>query len=79
MERSRRVKLAVSGHSHWNYQVTVGGIPYLTQDALVPLTQAQENVGNYGFLTLTNDFAQLEVFGRSSWRLRLELDSETRP
>ena len=79
MERSRRVKVAVSGHAHWNYRVTVGGIPYLTQDALVPLIQAQENTGNYCLLTLTDDFMQLEVFGRSPWRVRLELNSETRP
>ena len=79
MERSRRVKLAVSGHAHWNHQVTVGGIPYLTQDALVPPIQIRENVGNYGLLMLTDDFMQLEVFGRSPWRVRVELDSETRP
>ena len=75
MERSRRVKLAVSGHAHWNHQVTVGGIPYLTLDALVPPIQARENVGNYGLLTLTDDFVQLEVFGRSPWNVRLELET----
>ena len=75
MERSGRVKLAVSGHAHWNHQVTVGGIPYLTLDALVPLAESQENVGNYGLLTLTDDFAQLEVFGRSPWNVRLELET----
>lgn len=79
MERSRRVKLVVSGHAHWNHWVAVGGIPYLTLDALVPLAGSQENVGNYGFLTLTDDFMQLEVFGRSPWRVGVELDSETQP
>ncbi len=75
MERSRRVKLTVSGHAHWNHRVTVGGIPYLTLDALVPPAGSQENVGNYGLLTLTDEFAQLEVVGRSSWRVRLELEA----
>ena len=37
MERSEQVKLAVSGHAHWNHQVKVNGIHYLTLDALVPL------------------------------------------
>lgn len=77
MERSGRVKLAVGGHAHWNHQVTVGGIPYLTLDALVPPAKARENVGNYGLLTLAEKYAHLEVFGRSPWRVRLEV-SEAR-
>lgn len=74
MERSCRVKLAVSGHAHWNHRVTVGGIPYLTLDALVPPAGSQADTGNYGLLTLTDEFAQLEVFGRSPWRARLDLE-----
>ncbi len=70
LERSGKVRLAVSGHSHWNHQVIVAGIPYLTLDALVPLAQEPEDGGVYGLLTLKEDI-RLEVFGRSPWRIRL--------
>ena len=65
------VKLAVSGHAHWNHQVEVNGIHYLTFDALVPLL-GDEAVGVYSLLTLS-DTAQLEVFGRSPWLVELRL------
>ena len=73
-ERSGRVRLAVSGHAHWNRQVTVGGISYLTLDAMVPLTGFRENTGNYGLLTLADDGVRLEVVGRSPWRVRIDLN-----
>ena len=72
MERSGKVKLAVSGHAHWNHQVEVNGIDYLTLDALVPL-QGAEAVGAYGILELAKSSGQLEVFGRNhlSWTVNL--------
>lgn len=73
MERSGRVRLAVSGHAHWNHQVTVGGIHYLTLDALVPLAGSPEDAGNYGLLTLADEFVRLEVFGRSPWMVHINV------
>ena len=70
MERSRKVKLALSGHAHWNHQVEVNGIHYLTLDALVPLL-GDEAVGVYGVLTLDEASMRLEVFGRSPWLVEL--------
>ena len=71
MER-HKVKLAVSGHAHWNHQVNVNGIYYLTLDALVPLL-GDEAVGVYGVLTLDEAFMRLEVFGRDrlTWQVNL--------
>lgn len=68
---SGKVRLAVSGHAHWNHRVTVAGIPYLTLDALVPLAREPEDIGVYGFLTLDGASVVLEVFGRSPWRAPL--------
>ena len=72
MERSGKVKLATSGHAHWNHRVEVGGICYLTLDALVPL-RGDEAVGVYGLLTLSESFVRLEVFGRNqlSWTVSI--------
>ena len=65
-----KVKLAVSGHAHWNHQANVNGIYYLTLDALVPLL-GDEAVGVYGVLTLDEASTRLEVFGRSPWLVEL--------
>ena len=75
MER-HKVKLAVSGHAHWNHQANVNGICYLTLDALVPLLRG-EAVGVYGLLTLSQSAVRLEVFGCSSWLVELDLLGET--
>lgn len=71
LEASGKVHLAVNGHSHWNHFVRVGGIPYVTVDALVPLAQERADAGVYGFLTLDEEGVVLETFGRSPWRLEL--------
>ena len=75
MERYN-VKLAVSGHTHWNHRVEVNGIYYLTLDALVPLL-GDEAVGVYGLLTFEQNAVRLEVFGRSPWLVELHLLGET--
>lgn len=62
MARSNKVKLAVSGHAHWNYSVMVGGVCYLTLAALVPYAQGEDRGGSYGLLTLENDALRFEVY-----------------
>ena len=72
MERSGKVKLAVNGHAHWNHQVEMGGITYLTLDALVPL-KGGEAVGVYGVLDASESSVRLEVYGRNplSWTVNV--------
>lgn len=62
MERAGKVKLAVSGHAHWNYSVMVGGVRYLTLAALVPYAQGEDEGGLYGLLTLDDDALRFEVY-----------------
>lgn len=62
MARSNKVKLAVSGHAHWNYSVMVGGVCYLTLAALVPYAQGEDEGGSYGLLTLGDDALRFEVY-----------------
>ncbi len=72
IERSGRVKLAVSGHAHWNHQVEINGIWYPTLDALVPL-RGGEAIGTHSLLTLSENAAQREIYGRNqlSWTVNL--------
>lgn len=62
MERSGKVKLAVSGHAHWSHSVTVAGIRYLTLAALMPYAEGEDEGGSYGLLTLDGDALQLESY-----------------
>ena len=61
LERSGKVKLAISGHAHWNHAVTVGETIYVTLAAVVPHVRDDEDEdGWYGLLTL-GDTLRLEV------------------
>lgn len=62
LERSDKVKLAVSGHAHWNHSVMVVGIRYLTLAALVPYAEGEDEGGSYGLLTLDGDALRFEVY-----------------
>lgn len=72
MARSNKVKLAVSGHAHWNYSVMVGGVCYLTLAALVPYAQGKDEGGSYGLLTLGDDALRFEVYRCGSQKCRFQ-------
>ena len=81
MERSGKVKLAVSGHAHWNHAVTVGDIDYITLAAVAPHARDDEG-GSYGLLILDGEGARLEVCsavsGERQFRDELALGKDER-
>ncbi len=60
MERSGKVRLAVSGHAHWNHAVVVGNIDYVALAPVAPHVRDDEG-GSYGLLILDGEKARLEV------------------
>lgn len=74
LERSGKVKLAVSGHAHWNHAVTVGDTDYVTLAAVAPHIQDDEDEGGwYGLLTL-GDALRLEVYNTVSGERRSQAE-----
>lgn len=65
LAQSKRVKLAVAGHAHEQRAVTVGGVLYVTLDALVPFVGETRTELTYGLLELAPDSARLQTYGRA--------------
>lgn len=77
MEASGKVRLAVNGHTHWNQSVQVSGISYLTIPSLVP-SPPQEGAkpeAAYALLTLADESAMVNVYGRKPFEAKLAVDS----
>lgn len=73
MEASEKVKLAVSGHTHWNHRVQVNGIHYLTVQSLVARGHSGEPVGACATLSFTERDLKVAVFGQEPLEVKLKL------
>ena len=73
METSGKIKLAVSGHTHWNHTTQVKGIHYLTVQSLVARGRSGEPVGACATLFLTEHDLKVAVFGQEPLELKLKL------
>jgi 3',5'-cyclic-AMP phosphodiesterase len=71
MEASRKVVLAVNGHTHWNHLERVNGISYLSLTAVTPLMQSKEATTAYSVLTLDNNAITVKVYGREPAEFRV--------
>ena len=73
LERSGKVILCLSGHTHWNARNTIDGIHYVTIHSLTEsFTTWPHPTGAYGYLRL-GEHIEIEVLGRDPAYYRLPI------